>query len=85
MVKRVRSLMIAGLAVAALPGAVVLIAPAGTASADVCVGGGRRIYVAGCADLTPDYYAPMPGDYPPPPVSGCVGWNGRWVHASGCN
>lgn len=42
----------------------------------------------------PAYYAPLPEDpptSPPPPpppgsnVSGCIGYNGRWVHASGCN
>ena len=41
----------------------------------------------------PAYYAPLPEDVPPPPpppppgsnVSGCIGYNGRWVHASGCN
>ncbi|PJK18665.1 hypothetical protein CSX11_30285, partial [Mycobacterium goodii] len=31
------------------------------------------------------------GVHPPPPpppganVSGCIGYNGRWVHAGGCN
>ena len=38
----------------------------------------------------PTYYAPLPEDVPPPPpppppaISGCVGYNGRWVSASGC-
>jgi hypothetical protein len=67
----------------------------GVASADVCVSGGRRVSVSGCANIAdtvgayvppPAYYAPMPYDPPPPPnVSGCVSYNGRWVNASGCN
>ncbi|AIY44693.1 hypothetical protein [Mycolicibacterium fortuitum] len=83
------------LAFTALPGAIVLAAPAGTAAADVCASAGRRISVGGCVNIAdavapyvppPTYYAPLPEDPPPPPpVSGCVGYNGRWVHASGCN
>lgn len=86
------------LAFTALPGAIVLAAPAGTASADVCASAGRRISVGGCVNIAdavapyvppPTYYAPLPEDPPPPPpgsnVSGCIGWNGRWVNASGCN
>ena len=67
----------------------------GVASADVCVSGGRRVSVSGCANIAdtvgayvppPAYYAPMPYDPPPPAnVSGCVSYNGRWVNASGCN
>ncbi|CQD11245.1 hypothetical protein A5733_06970 [Mycobacterium sp. NS-7484] len=88
------------LAFTALPGAIVL-APAGTAAADVCASAGRRISVGGCVNVAdavapyvppPAYYAPLPEDAPPPPppppgsnVSGCIGYNGRWVHASGCN
>ncbi|OBF94311.1 hypothetical protein A5790_10550 [Mycobacterium sp. 852002-51152_SCH6134967] len=85
----------AALAVAALPGAIVIIAPAGSAGADVCASAGRRISVGGCVNIAdavapyvppPAYYAPLPDDPPPPPpVSGCVGYNGRWVNASGCN
>ncbi|ANO05776.1 hypothetical protein [Mycobacteroides immunogenum] len=69
-----------------------------TANADVCVGGGRRISVSGCANIAdtvqryappPEDYAPLPDDPPPPPpapnVHACVGYNGRWVSASGCN
>ena len=34
----------------------------------------------------PAYHAPMPYDPPPPPnVSGCVSYNGRWINAAGCN
>lgn len=68
------------------------------ANADVCVGGGRRITVSGCANIAdtvqryappPEDYAPLPDDPPPPPpapnVHACVGYNGRWVSASGCN
>ena len=83
------------LAFTALPGAIVLAAPAGTAAADVCASAGRRISVGGCVNIAdavapyvppPTYYAPLPEDPPPPPpVSGCVGYNGRWVHAGGCN
>lgn len=84
----------------ALPGAIVLTAPAGTAYADVCASAGRRISVGGCVNIAdavapyvppPAYYAPLPEDPPPPPpppgsnVSGCIGYNGRWVHAGGCN
>lgn len=64
------------------------------ANADVCVGGGRRISVSGCANIAdtvqryappPEDYAPLPDDPPPPNVHACVGYNGRWVSASGCN
>jgi len=66
----------------------------GTASADVCASAGRRISVSGCANLgdvmapyvpPPGYYAPMPEDFNNPGVSGCVGWNGRWVSANTCS
>lgn len=85
------------LAFLTLPGVIVLAAPAGTASADVCASAGRRISVGGCVNIAdavapyvppPAYYAPLPEDPPPPPgsnVSGCIGYNGRWVHAGGCN
>ncbi|WP_019343497.1 hypothetical protein, partial [Mycolicibacterium conceptionense] len=79
------------LAFTALPGAIVL-APAGTAAADVCASAGRRISVGGCVNVAdavapyvppPAYYAPLPEDAPPPPppppgsnVSGCIGYNG---------
>lgn len=79
----------------AVPAAVSVVQPAGVAKADVCVSGGRRVSVSGCANVAdtvaayvppPQYYAPMPQDPPPPPnVSGCVSYNGRWVNASGCN
>ena len=80
------------LALAAVPGAIVIIP---VANADVCASAGRRVSVSGCANLAdavapyvppPAYYAPMPYDPPPPPnVTGCVGYNGRWVNASGCH
>ena len=83
------------LALAAVPGAILIIPTPGVANADVCVSAGRRVSVSGCANIAdavapyvppPEYYAPMPYDPPPPPnVSGCVGYNGRWVNASGCN
>ena len=83
------------LAIMAIPGAVLIVQPTGVASADVCVSGGRRIQVSGCANVAdavapyvppPAYYAPMPYDPPPPPnVTGCVSYNGRWVNAAGCN
>ena len=83
------------LALAAVPGAIVIIQTPGVANADVCVSGGRRVSVSGCANIAdavapyvppPEYYAPMPYDPPPPPnVTGCVSYNGRWVNASGCN
>ncbi|MDR3660419.1 MAG: hypothetical protein P4L86_08475 [Mycobacterium sp.] len=91
-----RRLIASVLAAAAVPG-LIAVAPAGTASADVCVGAGRRITVSGCTNFAdavapyappPAYYAPLPEDMPPPPpppVSGCVGWHGRWVSANTCN
>ena len=85
----------AALALAGIPGVLVMYQAAGVAHADVCVSGGRRISVSGCANVAdavapyvppPAYYAPMPDDPPPPPnVSGCVSYNGRWVSAGGCN
>jgi len=75
------------------PAAVVTIVPSGAANADVCASAGRRISVSGCANLSdvmapyvvqPNAYAPLPGD-PTPNVTGCVGYNGRWVSAGGCN
>ncbi len=87
----------AALAFTALPGLIAVAAPAGTANADVCASAGRRISVGGCVNIAdavapyvppPAYYAPLPEDPPPPPpgaVSGCIGYNGRWVHAGGCN
>ena len=94
-----RSWVAAALATAAIPSAIVFITPAGTAAADVCVGAGRRINISGCANIAdaiapyvppPTYYAPLPEDVPPPPpppppaITGCVGYNGRWVSANGC-
>jgi hypothetical protein len=87
-----RALAFAGV-IAAVPGAIFTIQPTGAANADVCVNAGRRVSVSGCANIAdavapyvppPAYYAPMPYD-PTPNVSGCVGYNGRWVNASGCN
>lgn len=81
------------LALVAVPGAIVTIQPAGEASADVCGSVGRRVSVGGCVNVAdivapyappPAYYAPMPYD-PTPNVRGCVGYNGRWVNAGGCN
>ncbi len=89
------------LSATALPGAIIVLAtPPGTAQADVCASAGRRISVGGCVNIAdavapyvppPAYYAPLPEDVPPPPpppgsnVTGCIGYNGRWVHAGGCN
>jgi hypothetical protein len=94
--RRLRSAVAATiLAIAAVLPTIVTIQAPGTASADVCVSGGRRVSVSGCANIAdavapyvppPAYYAPLPEDPPPPPnVSGCVSYNGRWVNASGCN
>ncbi len=80
------------LALAAAPAAIVTIAPATTADATVCANVGRRISVGGCVDVAgaiadyappPAEYAPLPEDFTPN-SSACVGWNGRWVNASGC-
>lgn len=75
-------------ALAGAPAALITIAPSGTANADVCASAGRRVQVSGCANLS-DVMAPyvVPQDaYAPitPNASACVGWNGRWVNASGC-
>ncbi len=76
------------LSLAGVPAVLTTIAPSGTAQADVCASAGRRIQVSGCANLSdvmapyvlpPDAYAPIN-----PAVSGCVGWNGRWINASTC-
>ena len=82
-------------ALAAVPAAIATIQPSGVAKADVCVSGGRRVSVSGCANVADAvaryvppsaYYAPMPYDPPPPAhVTGCVSYNGRWVNAAGCN
>ena len=78
----------AALTLAGTPAAILVIAPAGTANADVCASAGRRIEVSGCANLSdvmapyvvpPDAYAPLT-----PNASACVGWNGRWINAGGC-
>lgn len=54
----------------------------------MCASAGRRVTVSGCANLSdvmapyvvpPDAYAPIT-----PEASACIGWNGRWVNASGC-
>jgi hypothetical protein len=91
----------AALALVTTPGLILVIAPSGVATADVCANVGRRVSVSGCANLSdvvapyvppPSYYAPLPEDFappppppPPPPVSGCVGVSGRRVSVSGCN
>jgi hypothetical protein len=84
---------VAVLGLATVLAAIITIAPSGDANADVCASAGRRIEVSGCANLSdvmapyvvqPDAYAPLPGD-PLPNVTGCVGYNGRWVSAGGCN
>ena len=98
MTQRTRSWTVAAasiLAIAAIPGAILTIQPTGVANADVCATAGRRVQVSGCANIAdavapyvppPAYYAPMPYDPPPPPnVTGCVSYNGRWVNAGGCN
>ncbi|KUI21990.1 hypothetical protein AU195_06710 [Mycobacterium sp. IS-1496] len=92
--RRITVAAAAVVAFAAIPGVVVVHTP-GVADADVCASVGRRVSVSGCANIAdavapyvppPAYYAPMPYDPPPPPnVSGCVSYNGRWVNAGGCN
>jgi len=80
------------LGLAAVPAAIVTIAPGSQANADVCASVGRRISVSGCANLSdvmapyvvqPNAYAPLPED-PAPNVNACVGYNGRWVSANTC-
>jgi hypothetical protein len=76
------------LSLVGLPAVLTTIHPGSTANADVCASAGRRVTVSGCASLAdvmapyvlpPDAYAPLT-----PNASACVGWNGRWVNASGC-
>jgi hypothetical protein len=86
---------LAVLALVTAPEVITIIAPSGVAHADVCVGGGRRISVSGCANIAdtiaqfappPAEYAPVPDDYPPPPpvdVNVCAS-AGRRVTVSGC-
>lgn len=63
-------------AVAAVPGFVPVINPAGHAEATVCVNAGRRVSVSGCTNIgnniaryapPPSVYAPLPEDSAPPP------------------
>lgn len=87
----IRRLAIGAAAVLSMVGgsaALTVIAPGSSANADVCASAGRRVTVSGCASLS-DVMAPyvVPTDaYAPitPNASACVGWNGRWVNASGC-
>ena len=91
MTTRIRRFAIGSAAVLAFAGApavLTIIAPSGTAQADVCASAGRRISVSGCANLgdvmapyvlPPEAYAPVA-----PAASACVGWNGRWVNANTC-
>ena len=81
-------------ALAAVPGTIVTIHAPGIANADVCVSGGRRISVSGCANIAdavapyvppPAYYAHAVRPTTAPNVSGCVSYNGRWINAAGCN
>ena len=93
--KPIKQFTVAAAAVATLagiPATIETIQPGAHANADVCASAGRRISVGGCVDLAgaiadyappPAYYAPMPEDFAPN-ASACVGWNGRWVNASGC-
>jgi hypothetical protein len=76
------------LSLAGFPAVLTTIHPGSTANADVCASAGRRVTVSGCASLSdvmapyvvpPDAYAPLT-----PNATACVGWNGRWVNASGC-
>ncbi len=78
----------AALSMAGAPAALATLQPSATANADVCASAGRRVTVSGCASLS-DVMAPyvVPTDaYAPitPNGTACVGWNGRWVNASGC-
>lgn len=79
---------LAAAALSAPSAALIMIASAGDANADVCASAGRRVTVSGCANLSdvmapyvvpPDAYAPVT-----PNATACVGWNGRWVSAGGC-
>lgn len=90
---RVRSWLVAVTATATVL-CVPVVQPAGVADADVCASVGRRVSVSGCTNVAdtvnayappPAAYAPLPGDFPPPPppVNVCVGV-GRRIHVSGC-
>ncbi|OBF85696.1 hypothetical protein, partial [Mycolicibacterium fortuitum] len=71
--RRIGAASAAALAFTTLPGALAIVVPAGTAHADVCASGGRRISVSGCVNIAdavapyvppPAYYAPLPEDVP---------------------
>lgn len=91
---RIRSAVLAATAAVSFVGLPILVtAAAPAANADVCANVGRRISVGGCVNVAgaiadyappPSAYAPLPEDFAPN-ATGCVGWNGRWVNASGCN
>ena len=91
---RIRSAVLAATAAVSFVGLPIrVIAAAPTANSDVCANVGRRVSVGGCVDVAgaiadyappPSAYAPLPEDFTPN-ATGCVGWNGRWVNASGCN
>jgi len=85
-------------AFAAIPGAVAITQPSGTAHADVCASAsGQRVTATGCVDIAagvdyyappPAYYAPMPQDFDAfPNVTTCISATGRRGHvtATGCN
>ncbi|MGO8771656.1 MAG: hypothetical protein ACLQIK_06695 [Mycobacterium sp.] len=86
---------IAALALAAIPEMFAVVQPSGVANADVCASVGYRVSVSGCTNVAdtvnsyvppPGAYAPLPGDFPPPPPAAtvCVGV-GRRIHVSGCS
>lgn len=82
------------LALIGIPEMFAIAQPSGVANADVCASVGYRVSVSGCTNVAdtintyvppPGAYAPLPGDYPPPPppVSVCVN-AGRRIRVSGC-
>jgi hypothetical protein len=84
--------------IAAIPGALAITVPSGTAHADVCASAsGQRVTASGCADISgainyyappPAYYAPLPQDFDAfPNVTTCISATGRRGHvtATGCN
>jgi hypothetical protein len=91
------AVVIAVLALTAVPEMFAMTEPPGVARADVCASAGRRISVGGCTNVAdavapyappPSVYAPLPEDYPPPPppppnVNVCASV-GRRVRVGGC-
>lgn len=87
------AVVLALMAVAAVPQMFAIAQPSGVARADVCANVGRRISVSGCTNVgdalapyapPPSAYAPLPEDPPPPPNVNVCANVGRRIRVSGC-